>query len=183
MKPTLHKTHFKTLYAILVTTLLLGFTGCAPSTSQGQTIEQANTQLTQLDGVAPASRANTGSMWQGFERIKDSTVLLRIKDGYEIADTQALTDWLIRTTWSLNDQKPNSNTLVIVMFDQEPTEREWGGATAAEALGFQVISSPERVRSFSISIESLEEKLGPWPGDVPKLPVGALVETFDTPKE
>jgi hypothetical protein len=175
---TLHRFLVIATAAVLVAAL----GGCASSAKPhgGQTSKAAQAALSTIPGVTD-THAVIESSYSGFNRTYTPTVSITIAPGFTVADPTALTDYLIRTAWSLNEHQSTLQISVSVIGADADlgTAAVQGGWLSERALTslFSRSESPD-LQHLSLFTDqgSAKSKLGAWPGKVPTLPDGVLVK-------
>jgi hypothetical protein len=162
--------------ALLLAAGSVAVAGCTAQPAGGQSVANAQKALARIPGVAHADVHDKTDM-SGFTKYYTPEVTVALDDGYRIADLPALTDFLIRTAWSVNDRKPHISLSVEI-----DSAGELNLAAAAASGGW--LSSAAAVSSNEIPgwlhlvtiDEPAKSKLGAWPGKAPTLPDGVIVK-------
>lgn len=97
------------------------------------------------------------------------TVGLDLEAGYA-GDLPALLDYTLALAWSVTDDEPTTSVSVGFLGGETAVDL---GPVAAE-LGVPPADSPK----LRVSIDSMAERYGPWPGPVPEVP--ASLDAVDT---
>ncbi|MFC5928607.1 hypothetical protein D6T64_21560 [Cryobacterium melibiosiphilum] len=147
----------------------------------GQTPESASKALSALPGVAEAEVVSE-SHRSGLAEETLVRAVLTVDDGFQVADDEALASFLLETAWSVADTKPNSFLSIYLIVPEGQivdlyTAAENGGWSGAYG------QDPENPGSFMLNVDAGEiggpeslDRLGGWPGDVPVLPDGVIME-------
>ena len=162
----------RALAVLSVVGLLSFLAGCSSIPSGGQSKEAALAQMRSVDGVEDAV-VSAGGSYSGFTRQSYTLVTVRLSPGFGVARMPGLATFLARLAWSVNVEEPNTN--VVVGIDETPNAvlksafRDAGWDIPPDPGASLVYIPPELVRA----------KLGRWPGPVPKVPEGMIVEETD----
>ncbi|SIO16147.1 hypothetical protein [Agromyces cerinus] len=146
----------------------LSLVGCGGITPGGQKADTASVQLLNIDGV-DSGGAYADGVWAGFNHEKRIGVSVTLDPGVE--PTPEFFDYLVELAWSVNDHEPNKPVSVYLRTDPQVNVREvaeGAGWTSLHELAFDEIGGP-------ISLDDVEERFGPWPGEPPEAPTNALI--------
>jgi hypothetical protein len=131
-------------------------------------MESAQAQALSIDGVEYAS-VDAGGSYSGFTRSSGVLLTLRLSPGFRVARADRLSEFLVRLAWSVNTEKPND--YIAMKVDGLPNSNLVAGFREA---GWHVDWDPEPYL-IDIPPQTIGEKLGRWPGPVPKVPDGMIV--------
>lgn len=159
---------------VVMVAALLALAGCgAKPRPAAITVTQAQASLRSLSGVESA-RLSVRSTLDGFTRNTPAMVKLQIAEGFAIAGTTELADYLIRILWSIDDVPPTRLVVLVTSAAGSHVDLSQG----AREGGWKPIIGSNEIPLFAIDRldrEPVKSKLGPWPGPVPPPPVGAIV--------
>lgn len=190
-----HPRRLAALATALVASTLLS--GCGPAYPEiprdaetgGQTLAELEETLDSIEGLtfsdvggsAPNVKGNTG-----FE------VNVALQDGYQLANPGALIVFLTESAWSVRDgYMPNIAVEIRYMgpveddVDLTTVGIETGWASSSSSTpgvadnGFTRVSIPVADYATKKGVPENALRLGPWPGDVPEVPTGMVVERRD----
>ncbi len=147
---------------------LLLTAGCSAVPAGGQSKDEALAQVRSIAGIDKADVSSGGS-FSGFTRQSYTIVAVTLSPGFEIAKTQDFAEFLARVAWSVNVEEPNTG-LSFEIDGSPPSELE----AAFRDAGWDVPTDPGAHLS-DVSWKVAREKLGRWPGPVPKAPEGMIV--------
>ena len=152
--------------------LVLALMGCASGGAGGQSNEAAETALLAIPGVIQAS-VDTKSITSGLQKETSTTVKVSLDTGFSAPDPGALVDYLLQVAWSTATKEADSSMRVQVAGDPQISVLD-----ALEAAGWGSRSgdpnSPERA---VVEAAEVKKRFGDWPGDVPELPAGLIVDS------
>lgn len=151
--------------AWLVVVCLLSITlgGCSSPIKGGQSIASARSAVLAIPGVASAE-FNFRGAYSGFEKQWDETVKIDLKPGFQPKDTAAFVDYIVSTTWSINEHNPTAG-IAIVLTTTPQVNLDAVGKTAGWTYLVTFADHPSGVVTDSVS---LKRQLGEWPGTPPK---------------
>lgn len=168
---------------------ILAATGCAPSAARhdvphdapsgGQTLKQMRSALAGIPGLRVVE-ADGG----GKPNIKGRTgydVRFELEPGYTIADGAALVDFVVASVWSVREGYMPNTYVTVAM--NAPVAEDFSIARSAEDAGWvkDPVIPPGQHTYTAVDVDLMEytpegvrnrERLGPWPGAVPRLPGG-----------
>ena len=151
--------------ACLVVVCLLSITlgGCSNPIKGGQSIASARSTVLAIPGVASAKFVFNGA-YSGFEKQWDETVKINLKPAFQPNDTAAFVDYIVSTTWSINEHNPTAG-IGIVLTTTPQVNLDAVGKTAGWTYLVTFAEHPSGVVTDSVS---LKKQLGAWPGTPPK---------------
>ncbi|PPG31247.1 hypothetical protein [Pseudoclavibacter sp. RFBB5] len=171
--------------------------GCGPAYPEiprdaetgGQTLAELEDTLDAIEGLtfsdvggsAPNVKGNTGF-----------GVNVTLEEGYQLADPGALLVFLTESAWSVRDDHM-PNIAIEIRFtgpaddgiDMTAVGIETGWVPSASSTpgvadnGFTSVSVPVADYATEKGVPENAVRLGPWPGDVPEVPAGMVVERRD----
>jgi len=163
------------ILVLLVGLGAVAFAGCA-NLRGGQTVDAATARIEVLAGVASAEVSQVSSL-NGFTRNRSTFVEVTLERGYHIEDSEAALEWVVRTAWSVNGQKPTSG-LWVGFVDASGEAVDWDWVSAVKALGYEspfVFDFIELTGNLSFDPADIGDSLGSWPGEVPQLADGVIL--------
>lgn len=160
--------HLKT--ALVVALLGAALTSCAatPEVTPGQDRDAATAALQDAgftDVDIQLSKSNNG-----FQATTDTRVSVSLPSTATVTDQEAVMRYLFDTAWSVNDRRPNSSIGVGFLDPLSSTNWYQVGVDA----GLPLSDSNGGPASPRIEVEDATQTFGPWPGDAPTLPDGAI---------
>lgn len=165
------------LAMLLVLTLALS--GCA-RVERGQTLAEATALVDGVLGLRGEVLSEGSYSGVVFDRW--STVTVSLDEGFEISNQRAVIEWLVRTAWSANEDRPNRGVSAQVEFDDIEGFRRWERDADTLKLDsyFHIQTRAEaekpRVLITVWNTELDKGALGPWPGEFPMLSENAIQE-------
>lgn len=158
----------KTLSGSLVLLVLLSGCASGPSERGGQSRDDATAALEAL-GFADAD-IQLSKSYNGFQATTATRVSVSLPSTATVTDQEAVMRYLFDTAWSVNDRRPNSSIGVGFLDPLSSTNWYQVGVDA----GLPLSDSNGGPASPRIEVEDATQTLGPWPGDAPTLPAGAI---------
>jgi len=151
--------------ACLVLVCLLSITlgGCSSPIKEGQSIASARSTILAIPGVASAKFVFNGA-YSGFQKQWDETINIDLKPGFQPKDTAAFVDYIVSTTWSINEHNPTAG-IAIVLTTTPQVNLDAVGKSAGWTYLVTFADHPSGVVTDSVS---LKKQLGAWPGPPPK---------------
>lgn len=153
--------------SIGVAAVLAGCTTTAAVPEGGQSRASA---LDDLDstGFTDVELLLTDSQ-NGFQSTKSTDLFVGLPEGAVINDQAAVLDYLLRTAWSVSDVEPNSS--ITAGFKGALEDIDWVAVGNADGLP---LSDRTSATNPTLSVDDATSTFGPWPGDMPVLPAGAI---------
>lgn len=158
----------KTLTGSLVLALLLSGCASGPSERGGQSRDAALASLEAL-GFTDVY-VDLYDRLNGFQASSSTRVYVSLPASAVVTDQEAVIRYLFETAWSIDDQRPNSS--IDVGFLDPLASTNW--YQVGVAAGLPLSDTNGGPASPRIEVEDATQTLGPWPGDVPTLPAGAI---------
>ena len=151
--------------ACLVVVCLLSITlgGCSNPIKAGQSIASARTAVLAIPGVASAKFTLRGA-YNGFQKEWTEEVEIDLKPGFQPKDNAAFVDYIVSTTWSINEHNPIAG-IGIVLTTTPQVNLDAVAKTAGWTYLVTFADQPSFVVTDSVS---LKKQLGAWPGPPPK---------------
>jgi hypothetical protein len=147
----------------LVCLLSITLGGCTNSIKGGQSIASARKTVLAITGVASVKFKLKGA-YSGFQKYWADDVEIDLKPGFQPKDTAAFIDYLVSTTWSINEHNP-ADGISIVLTTTPQVNLDAVGKTAGWTYLKTFADHPSGVVTGSVS---LKKQLGAWPGTPPK---------------
>jgi hypothetical protein len=153
---------------LAIVALVVALAGCSIFPKGGQTVAAAIVEGSSIPGSTVS--VDAGSSYNGFQKVNGPIVFIDIEPGFEVRNPGKLVDFLIRLTWSMNDNKPTRD-LMVVIDSADPID----ATAAAQGAGWKTAhSSSDDSTSVFVDLKEVEKRLGGWPGDVPVKPAGVI---------
>lgn len=105
----------------------------------------------------------------GFQSSTTTNLYVAIPSGATVEDPPAVVEFLLRTAWSVSDQEPTRS--ITVGFKGATTPSDWVAVGTDAGLPLSDLTDQA---SPSLDADDAAATFGPWPGDVPELPAGAM---------
>ena len=150
-------------WLVVVCLLSIALGGCSNPMRGGQSIASARSAVLAIPGVASAKFVFNGA-YSGFEKQWDETVKIDLKPGFQPRDTAAFVDYIVSTTWSINEHNPTAG-ISIILITTPQVNLDAVGKTAGWTYLVTFAEHPSGVVTDSVS---LRKQLGAWPGTPPK---------------
>ena len=150
-------------WLVVVCLLSIALGGCSNPMRGGQSIASARSAVLAIPGVASAKFVFNGA-YSGFEKQWDETVKIDLKPGFQPRDTAAFVDYIVSTTWSINEHSPTAG-ITIILTTTPQVNLDAVGKTAGWTYLVTFAEHPSGVVTDSVS---LRKQLGAWPGTPPK---------------
>jgi hypothetical protein len=147
---------------VLVCLLSITLGGCS-SPIKGQSIASARETVLAITGVASVKFKLKGA-YSGFQKYWADDVEIDLKPGFQPKNTAAFIDYLVSTTWSINEHNPTDG-ISIVLTTTPQVNLDAIGKTAGWTYLETFADHPSGVVTDSVS---LRKYLGAWPGTPPK---------------
>jgi hypothetical protein len=148
---------------VLVCLLSITLGGCSNPMEKGQSIASARKTVLAVPGVASAKFILKGA-YNGFQKEWTEKVEIDLKPGFQPKNTAAFIDYLISTTWSINEHNPTAG-IGIVLTTTPQVNLDAVGKTVGWKYLVTFADQPSFVITDSVS---LKKQLGAWPGTPPK---------------
>ena len=150
-------------WLVVVCLLSIALGGCSNPMRGGQSIASARSAVLAIPGVASAKFVFNGA-YSGFEKQWDETVKIDLKPGFQPRDTAAFVDYIVSTTWSINEHSPTAG-ITIILTTTPQVNLDAVGKTAGWTYLVTFAEHPSGVVTDSVSFR---KQLGAWPGTPPK---------------
>lgn len=140
----------------------------------GQSVNHANRSTVMPDGVEEISVTQTSSL-SGFARSYSLYLVVTVEDGFVVADSDALMDWLVRLGWSANEHRPTTVYVKILYVSGDRVDVDYSGVISKYNLDVEKVATYlEITQNVAFLARQVEPVLGSWPGEVPKTPSGVF---------
>ena len=151
--------------ACLVVVCLISITlsGCSNPIRGGQSIASARSGVLAIPGISSANFTLRGA-YSGFQKYWTEKVEIDLKPGFQPKDTAAFVDYIVSTTWSINEHNPTAGIGIVLTTTPQVNLDAVGKSAGWTYLG-TFADHPSGVVTDSVS---LKKQLGEWPGTPPK---------------
>jgi hypothetical protein len=178
MKQALGNPHWprRVLGALVAVAIVGALSGCS-ITRGGQTADAAASEVKSLPGISNSTDVYSNSAYSGFTKKNSTLVVVTVDPDRRIEDTENLVEFLIRVAWSVNDAKPDMELMVTIK-STAPID----ALAAAQGAGWTSAHAFDDDRgTVFIPLSEAKQRLGGWPGKVPKTPAGLLATVTPSP--
>lgn len=162
--------------------------------SGGQTALEAEETIAALPGVASVEVTPKTDNTPNIKGNVGRTVKVALDEEFHVVDGPAVVDFLLATLWSIREgYMPNAAMDIVFTanpadefsIEQAAIDSGWKDPGTVPPVGengvsmARVLIQPEGGSSRGRAAEN-SERLGPWPGEVPNAPTGAIVPRSET---